>query len=146
MPLFILSCLCAYNQSLCLGQYPALCQHYKKCGTSRLHLSAQFRKTTTKDNLNGATCIQITRLVIQSVKIEEKEKVQNQAAITSTHVSMGVQWREKKNKWTEEKGEKEWRERSERVLAWHNEHYLLACDSVRDRDRVQTLDTSCSAS
>lgn len=29
---------------------------------------------------------------------------------------------------------------------WHNESYLLASDSVRDRDRVQTLDTSCSAS
>ena len=38
------------------------------------------------------------------------------------------------------------RNRSERVLAWHNESYLLASDSVRDRDRVQTLDTSCSAS
>lgn len=51
-----------------------------------------------------------------------------------------------KNKCTEEKGEKGWRARSERVLAWHNESYLLASDSVRDRDRVQTLDTSCSAS
>lgn len=38
------------------------------------------------------------------------------------------------------------RKRSKRVLAWHNESYLLASDSVRDRDRVQTLDTSCSAS
>lgn len=36
------------------------------------------------------------------------------------------------------------RKKREKVLAWHNESYLLASDSVRDRDRVQTLDTSCS--
>lgn len=56
----------------------------------------------------------------------------------------------RKNKHREEKGETgvggRRRKRSERVLAWHNESYLLASDSVRDRDRVQTLDTSCSAS
>lgn len=53
-----------------------------------------------------------------------------------------------KNKHRDKKGRKggRRRKRSERVLAWHNESYLLASDSVRDRDRVQTLDTSCSAS
>lgn len=65
------------------------------------------------------------------------------------YVSTGVQWREKKTsagKRRGRKGGRRRRKRSERVLAWHNESYLLASDSVRDRDRVQTLDTSCSAS
>lgn len=63
------------------------------------------------------------------------------------YTSTGVQWGVKKH--GEEKGQTKGgrgRKRSERVLAWHNESYLLASDSVRDRDRVQTLDTSCSAS
>lgn len=64
------------------------------------------------------------------------------------YVSMSVQLKEKKQVQGREGGEGVggWRERSERVLAWHNESYLLASDSVRDRDRVQTLDTSCSTS
>ncbi len=80
----------------------------------------------------------------EEITAVQELKEQNQAASTFIVCVHGCAVEREKVSRGKRRGRRS--KRSERVLAWHNESYLLASDSVRDRDRVQTLDTSCSAS